>query len=96
VTEHTELQTPVDEPSPEDFEAAEQEAAQPEVGPRSVLVRVLRLAGVLFVVVALVFYLAVPVGVFLSRVSHDWLRPHNPIHSVPLVPEPTATPPART
>lgn len=90
----TELQSAPDEPSPEDFEAAEMEATGAR--PRSALVRLLRLAGVLFVVVALLFYLVVPAGVFVQRAASDWLRSNNPIQSIPLAPKRMAPPTGRT
>jgi hypothetical protein len=79
-----------DEPSPEDFEAAAEE--RPPVGTRSVLVRVLKAAGVLFVVVALLFYLVAPFYATFRGVRHDWPAPLPNARQIPVAPEPTSTP----
>lgn len=80
----------MDEPSLEEFEAAERE--EPQAGARIVLFRILRTVGVLFVVLALVVYFAVPVRSFFIRVTHEWRRPRTGIQKLPVAPEPTSSP----
>lgn len=91
----TELDTPPDEPSREDFEAAEREAKE-RVGRASRVARILRLVGVMFVIVALVAYLVVPVRVFIQQAAGNLLGPNGPIHVVPLAPKPAVPPTIRT
>jgi hypothetical protein len=90
VTDESDLGTPVDEPSLEDFEEAEHE--EPQAGARVVLFRILRTVGVVLVVLALVVYFAVPVSSFFVHVTHDWQRPSTGIHAIPVAPEPTSSP----
>ena len=90
VTDERDVEADTDEPSLEDFEAAEQE--EPQAGARVVLFRILRTVGVLLVVLALVVYFAVPVSSFFIHVTHDWRRPSTGIHKIPVAPEPTSSP----
>jgi hypothetical protein len=82
--------TDADEPSLEDFAAAEQE--EPQAGARVVRFRFLRRVGVLFVVLALIVYFAVPVTYIFTHGSFGWRRPGTGIHSLPTAPEPTSSP----
>jgi len=90
VTDERDVEADVDEPSLEDFAAAEDES--PQVGTRAVLVRILRTLGVLFVIVALLAYLVVPVRTFVIQVVHDLGRPNTEMRTIPLAPEPTSSP----
>ena len=90
VTDGSDLWTVVDEPSVEDFRAAEEE--EPQVGARSVLVRILRFVGVLLVILALLFYLVAPFYNFFSSVTYHWLRPNTGTHMIPLAPEHKSSP----
>jgi hypothetical protein len=90
MADEDDLGTDADEPSPEDFAAAEQE--EPQAGARVVRFRFLRLVGVLLVVLALVLYFAVPVSHVFPHVSFGWRRPNTGIHSLPTAPEPTSSP----
>jgi hypothetical protein len=76
-----------DEPSPEDFEADEH--VEPPGGARAVVFRVLRVAGVLILILALLLYFVVPFRVVALRVL-DQLR--TPLQSVPLAPHPKSNP----
>ena len=80
----------VGEPSVEDFEAAAEE--RPQVGVTPVLVKVLKSAGVLFVVVALLLYLVAPFYNTFTRVPHGWPTPRPGTRQIPVAPEPTSTP----
>jgi hypothetical protein len=90
VTDECDPGPTLEDPSPEDFEAAAEEL--PPVGTRSALVRILRAAGVLFVVIALLFYLVGPFYDTFRRVQHDWPRPFPNTRPTPVAPEPTSTP----
>ncbi len=79
-----------DEPSMEDFEAAEDE--QPPVGARVALVRTLKTVGVLLVIVALLLYFVVPFNNALSDVLRRVRIPSIRLHTIPLAPEPTTIP----
>jgi len=93
VTDECDVEADVDEPSPEDFAAAEDES--PQVGTTAVLARILRTAGVLFVIVALLVYFVVPVRIFVTQVVHDLRRPNTEMRKIPLAPEPTSSPTIR-
>jgi hypothetical protein len=86
VTDESELSTVADEPSQEDFDAADEE--EPQVGARDVLVRVLKIVGVLLVIVALLLYFVVPV----SSVSFHWRRLGPVMRTIPLAPERRSSP----
>jgi hypothetical protein len=90
VSDDDDFGTTVEEPSAEDFEAAAEE--RPQNGKRSVLVRILRAAGVLFVVVALLLYFVVPFYDTFKGVPYDWRRPLPDVRQIPVAPEPTSTP----
>jgi len=72
----------LDEPSTEDFEAAEQ-VDQPS-GAGAVVFRILRVAGVLLLIVALLLYFVMPFRDVVVRVLHQW---NLPLQSLPLAPE---------
>ena len=93
MADECDVEADVDEPSPEDFAAAEDES--PQVGMRVVLARILRTVGVLFVIVALLVYLVVPVRTFVAQVVHDLRRPNTEMRKIPLAPEPTSSPTIR-
>ncbi len=80
----------VEEPSAEDFEAAAEE--RPQVGVRSVLVRILKSIGVLFVVLALLIYLVVPLYHTIKSVPYGRPTPSPGTRQIPVAPEPTSTP----
>jgi hypothetical protein len=90
VTDEDDLWTTAEEPSEEDFEAAERE--QPPRGPRETLVWILRLVGVLLVILALVLYLVAPYSSLLRGLSGR-LRLLGPgIQPIPIAPEPKTVP----
>jgi hypothetical protein len=74
-----------DEPSPEDFEAAEEEELR--AGTRPVLLRLLRVVGVLLVITALLFYFVVPFRGVLSRVKVRWRLPSTGTQPIPIAPQ---------
>ncbi len=74
-----------DEPSIEDFEAAEEEEQQ--VGRSAVRFRILRVVGVLFVVLALVFYLVVPANSLFRRLAPRLRLPTIRSRPIPNAPE---------
>jgi hypothetical protein len=86
VADESELPAVADEPSQEDFDAADEEA--PQVGTREVLVRVLKVVGVLLVILALLLYFVVPV----SSVSFPWRRLGPGMRTIPLAPERRSSP----
>jgi hypothetical protein len=90
VTDESDLWTVVDEPSMEDFDAAEEE--EPQAGARVVLIRILRVVGVLLVVLALVLYIVVPFYSSFWSVPYQWLRPNTGTHTIPLAPEHRSSP----
>jgi hypothetical protein len=91
VTDEREPLTVADEPSLEDFEAAEQE--EPQVGAKAGLVRALRVAGVLLVVLALVlYYFVVPFSNVFSSVASHWRRPASGTRTIPLAPARRSSP----
>jgi hypothetical protein len=79
-----------DEPSQEDFAAAEQEELQ--TGARVVRFRILRRIVALLVVLALVLYFAVPVSHVFTHTSSGGRRPGTGIQKIPFAPEPTSSP----
>lgn len=79
-----------EEPSAEDFEAAAEE--RPRAGVGSVLVRILKSVGVLFVVLALLVYFAIPYYNAFEGVPRGRPGPHPGTRPIPLAPEPTSTP----
>ena len=85
MTDESDLWTVVDEPSMEDFEAAEED--EPQVGAR-----VLRVVGVLLVILALLLYFVAPFYNFFSSVPYHWLRPSTGTHAIPLAPEHKSSP----
>jgi hypothetical protein len=83
------LWTDADEPSPDDFEAAEEE---PQAGARMILVRILRLVGVLFLILALLLYFVAPFRVAVIGALRE-LRLQSPkLQQIPLAPEPKDNP----
>jgi hypothetical protein len=78
------------EPPPEDFEAAEEDA--PRAGAWVVAVRILRLVAVLIVIVALLTYFAVPFNNIFSSVPYRLRHPDSGTRTIPLAPEPPASP----
>jgi hypothetical protein len=74
-----------DEPSLEDFEAAEEEESR--AGTRPVLVRILRVVGVVLVIVALLFYFVVPFRNVLRRVPIRWRLPGTGTQPIPIAPQ---------
>ncbi len=90
MTDASGLRTVVDEPSMEDFEAAEEE--QPQVGARVVLIRILRVVGVLLVILALLLYFVAPFYNSFWSVRYQWLRPNTGTHTIPLAPEHKSNP----
>lgn len=89
VTDEVDLRADADEPSMEDFEAAEQEELP--TGPWVVLRRILRIVGVLLVIAALLVYFVVPYQNVFSAWRH-WRLPSIPLHTIPLAPEPKSVP----
>lgn len=67
MTDASDLWTVADEPSMEDFEAAEEE--EPQVGAR-----ILRVVGVLLVILALLLYFVAPFYNFFSSLRRGWPR----------------------
>ena len=90
MTEDHDFETTPEEPSAEDFEAAAEE--RPQVGTRSVLVRILRAIGALFVALALLLYIVVPFYDMFTGVPYDWRSPLPNVRPIPVAPEPTSTP----
>jgi hypothetical protein len=84
------LRTTAEEPSAEDFQAAEEEL--PPRGVRSALVRILTSVGIVFVVVALLVYIVVPFYITLRGAAYDSPRPRSGIRQIPVAPEPTSAP----
>ena len=72
-----------DEPSLEDFEAADQDGD----GARPVTVRVLRAVVVMLVIVAMLLYFAGPFYNVFDSAPFRWLRPSTGTHPIPLAPE---------
>jgi hypothetical protein len=93
VTEDHDFETTPEEPSAEDFEAAAEE--RPQVRTSSVLVRILKAVGALFVVIALLLYLVVPFYDMFRGVPYDWRRPLPNVRPIPVAPEPTSAPVGR-
>ena len=79
-----------DEPSPEEFEAAEEEPRP--AGPRVMLRRILRLLGVLVLIFALLLYFVVPFRNVVIDAMRQMNLPVPRLQSIPLAPEPTSTP----
>lgn len=90
VTDASGLWTVLDEPSLEDFEAAENEEVH--AGTRGVLVRILRVVVVLLVISALLLYFVVPFGNVFNSTTYRWLRPNAGTHTIPLAPEQPSSP----
>ena len=90
VTDESEQPTFEDEPSVEDFEAAEQEP--PPAGLKVAVVRILRLVGVLLVIVALLLYFVVPFNTAFRSVLHRLRLPGGWMRTIPLAPEPPSHP----
>jgi len=78
-----------DEPSPEEFRAAE---ADLQVAQVSRLGRVVRMVGVLFLVLALLAYFATPYGRIVTTQAYRWLKLPPQTHTIPLAPEHRAGP----
>jgi len=86
VTDESDLGTARDEPSLDDFEAAEED--EPEAGARGAVHRILRLLGVLLVIVALLVYFAtVPLHYVFSSVPFHWRPSGGGTRTIPLAPE---------
>lgn len=80
-----------DEPSIEDFEAAEEEELRPDA--RRVLTRALRAGVALLLVVALLLYFVVPLGGVLGSGSvYRLLRSSTRTQRIPLAPRPPVSP----
>jgi hypothetical protein len=82
--------TVLDEPSSEEFEAAEEEQARPSVG--FVLWRVFKLGVALLLVAALLVYFVTPFTNIWGSVPYRWLHPNTGIHTIPLAPPQKANP----
>lgn len=79
--------TAENEPPPEDFFLDEEE--EPPASPRATVLRMLRVAGVLLLVLALLLYFVVPFRVAVVEAWHHWRPPL--MRTIPLAPEPTST-----
>ena len=90
MTDERDNRTDPDEPSPEDFEAADEHV--PALGPSAVLARILRTVGVLFLVVALLLYFVAPFRSAFIGVLHQLRLPTPKLQSIPLAPEPMSNP----
>jgi len=87
VADENDLLEVVDEPSPEEFEAAER--IEPPVGARAVVFRIARAIGTLLLIVALLLYFVAPFRNAVIRVLDEW---HLPLQSIPLAPGPPDNP----
>jgi hypothetical protein len=83
------LWTAADEPSPDDFEAAEEE---PEPVAGTIAVRILRLVGVLFLILALLLYFVAPFRVAVIGALRELRLPSPKLQQIPLAPEPKDNP----
>ncbi len=83
------LWTDADEPSPDDFEAAEE---APESGATTILVRTLRLVGVLFLILALLLYFVAPFRIAVIGALHELRLPSPKLQQIPLSPQPKENP----
>ena len=90
MTGERDIWTAGDEPSTEDFEAAEEEASAR--GPWAVLSKLLRTVGVLLLVVALLLYFVAPFRSVFVDVLHQLRLPIPKLQSIPLAPEPRGNP----
>ena len=82
--------TVLEEPSWEDFDAAEEE--EPKARARAVLVRILRIVGVLLVIVALLLYFIAPFNNIFGSAPIRWFRPDTGTRPIPLAPAPKTSP----
>ena len=73
-----------DEPSAEEFEAAETE--QPQRGAVAIVLRTLWRLVALLIVVALLAYFILPFNGFFGSAPYHRHFPSNPLHSIPLAP----------
>ena len=80
----------MDEPSPDEFEAAEEEQAKPTA--RFFIFRILKLAVALLLVAALLVYFATPFTNIFGSVPYRWLHPNTGIHTIPLAPPQKSNP----
>ena len=85
VTDDSDLRAFADEPSIEDFEAADEE--EQRTGVRAILFRILRVAAVMLVIAALLVYFIVPFNNMFFNVPYRlrWPRPWT--HPIPVAPE---------
>ena len=81
---HTGFHFNADEPSPADFEAAEEERAA--IGAKAVLGRVVKVVVGLLLVVALLAYFIEPFNTIFGN-AYRWWRPSVRLHAIPLAPE---------
>ena len=82
--------TILDEPSPDEFEAAEEELAKPSAGV--IVWRIVRLAVALLLVAALLVYFVTPFTNIFGSVPFRWMHPNTGIHTIPLAPPQKANP----
>jgi len=82
--------TVVEEPSPEDFDAAEEEESP--AGPWAIVLRILRIVAVLIVIAALLVYFVAPYGRFLGLTRYRWIPHGIRIQPIPRAPAPAGSP----
>ncbi|MDR3685651.1 MAG: hypothetical protein P4L93_01650 [Coriobacteriia bacterium] len=82
--------TVLDEPSAEEFEAAEEELAKPSA--RSIVFRFLKLVVALLLVAALVVYFATPFINVFGSAPYRWLHRNSGIQTIPVAPAPKSNP----
>lgn len=82
--------TILDEPSDDEFEAADEERSQ--VGVQGIVFQIIRRAVALLLVVALALYFATPFTNFFGSVTYSWRHPGSGIHAIPLAPPPKTNP----
>ena len=85
VSDECGIWTSLDEPSPAEFEAAEEEDARARTG--GAVVGIARAGVALTLVVALLFYFVVPFHTVAGE-AYRWLRSTTAPHSIPLAPRP--------
>ena len=90
MTNQTPTWTILDEPSPDEFEAAEEELAKPSAGV--IVWRIVRLAVALLLVAALLVYFVTPFTNIFGSVPYRWMHPNTGIHSIPIAPQQKSNP----
>lgn len=93
MTDEFDYLTAYEEPSAEDFEAAEEEE-ELQAGGRTVRFRILRAVGILIVILALVLYLVVPYGNLITIGRFRLRLPTIRTRPIPLAPEHKSPPKA--